>query len=204
MEQKIVVVDYGMGNLHSVLKALKRIGVNCIASSKIEDISKANKIILPGVGHFKKAMENLKKLNLIEILNKKVLEDKTPILGICLGMQLLGNFSEEGNVEGLKWIDAKTIKIKNTGLKIPHMGWNSIFIKKTEKLLKGIENGKNFYFVHSYHVNCNNPQDILTTTNYGIDFASSVKKENILGVQFHPEKSHSAGLKILRNFIENV
>lgn len=206
MEQKIIVVDYGMGNLHSVIKALKRIGVNAIISSNPEELENADKIILPGVGHFKKAIENLKDEGFIEILNKKVLEDKTPILGICLGMQLFSKFSEEGDVEGLGWIDAETkkLKINETNLKIPHMGWNSVEIKKESKLLNGIENDELFYFVHSYNVVCSNSKDILTKTKYGAEFNSAVEKENIFGTQFHPEKSHKAGLKILKNFIENV
>lgn len=196
----IVIIDYGMGNLHSVFKALKRIGAEATISSKLEDIKKADKLILPGVGHFKKGMDNLRKLNIINELNKKVLEEKTPILGICLGMQLLSNFSEEGNVTGLSLIDAETKKLDVKSLKIPHMGWNNLEILKSNILLKDIKNTDLFYFVHSYNVVCSNQQDILSLTSYGQEFISSVQKNNIYGVQFHPEKSHLAGLNILKNF----
>jgi len=196
----IVIVDYGMGNLHSVYKAFKRLNAKVIVSSSPKDIEKADKIVLPGVGHFKKGMEHLRSLKLIPVLNKKVLEEKTPILGICLGIQLFTNHSEEGDVPGLSWIDAGTIKLNNK-LKIPHMGWNSIRIKKQNPLFSGIDSEKQFYFVHSYHVVPKDKSIISTTVNYGIEFVSSIHKENIFGVQFHPEKSHSAGLSLLKNFI---
>jgi imidazole glycerol-phosphate synthase subunit HisH len=199
----LVIIDYGMGNLHSVLKACKRINVQAIVSSDPKEISAAKKIILPGVGHFKKGMENLESLKLIEILNKKVIQEKVPILGICLGMQLFSNHSEEGNVKGLGWIDAKTVKFSSNNLfKIPHIGWNSLDIQKESKLLEEINKDSLFYFVHSYHVKCVNSKDVLSITNYYQNFVSSIKKKNIYGVQFHPEKSHKDGLKILKNFID--
>ena len=146
----IIIVDYGMGNLHSVLKAFKRIGAEVTASKKVSDIEVADKLVLPGVGYFKQGMKNLKKLGLIEVLNKKVVKDKIPILGICLGMQLITNHSEEGNVNGLGWINAKTIKLKlDNKFKVPHMGWNDIIIKKKSNLLEGIKVKEQFYFVHS-------------------------------------------------------
>lgn len=201
----IVIIDYGMGNLHSVLKAFRRIGADVTISSKKEDMVKAEKLILPGVGHFKKGMENLKIRGLIEILNKKVIGEKTPILGICLGMQLFTKFSEEGNVEGLGWIDARTIKF-NLGdkFRVPHMGWNNIKIEKDNKIFSNLDEEDYFYFVHSFHVNCKNKEDILSTTEYGKRFASAIQRNNIIGVQFHPEKSHDAGLKILKNFAEEI
>lgn len=204
MKPKIVIIDYDMGNLNSVLKALKRVGVTAVVSSDAKEIESADKIILPGVGYFKKAMENLSRLNLIQILKKKILEDKTPILGICLGMQLLGKFSEEGGVEGLGLINAKTIRFNFNKPRIPHMGWNSIKIQKFSRILEGVEEDASFYFVHSYHVVCENKKDSLTKTSYGIEFNSAIEKENIFGTQFHPEKSHKIGLKILSNFIKNV
>ena len=207
----IVIIDYGMGNLRSVLKAFKRIKVEPIISSKIEDIERADKLVLPGVGHFKRGMENLKTLGLIEALNKTVLKDKVPILGICLGMQLLTKSSEEGDVPGLGWFDAKTIKLnfnnhnfKNLKYKIPHMGWDTIMIKKPSPIFYGIEKNALFYFVHSYHVVCDNPKDLLSTTNYGCEFVSAIQKNNMFGMQFHPEKSHKNGLKILKNFVEKI
>lgn len=197
----IAIIDYGMGNLHSVFKAFKRVGAEVIISSKIEDIKKADKLVLPGVGHFKRGMENLKNLKLIETLNQKVIKEKTPILGICLGMQLFTKFSEEGNANGLGFFNAQTLKLKPKALRIPHMGWNNMKIKKKHDLFSNIDNKNSFYFVHSYHVYCKNKSDILATTLYGNEFTSAIQKDNIIGVQFHPEKSHSAGLQILKNFI---
>lgn len=203
--QQIVIVDYGMGNLFSVQKKLDRMNVKTIVSSSVSDIEQADKIILPGVGHFEKAMTNLKQMNLVEILNHRVLEQKTPILGICLGMQLMCNESEEGNHEGLKWIDAKVkrFEISDTlRYKIPHTGWNQIETMKESPLMNGLLNGCEFYFVHSYHVVCNNPSDILNMTNYEINFSSAFQKENIFGVQYHPEKSHDSGTKLMENFVK--
>ncbi|MBS3157311.1 imidazole glycerol phosphate synthase subunit HisH [Candidatus Woesearchaeota archaeon] len=201
----IVIIDYGMGNLHSVLKAFRRIGADAIVSSKKEDIAKAEKLVLPGVGHFKRGMENLREMGLIGALNKKVIEEKTPILGICLGMQLFTKFSEEGDAGGLGWIDAKTIKF-NLGdkFRVPHMGWNNIKIEKDNKIFSNLNKEDYFYFVHSFHVNCKNKEDILSITEYGKKFISAIQKENIIGVQFHPEKSHDAGLEILKNFAEET
>ncbi len=199
----IIIVDYGMGNLFSIQKAFKRINVESKITSDSEEIFKANKLLLPGVGHFEKGMENIKKTGMLGLLNKKVLEDKTPILGICLGMQLMTKFSEEGDVEGIGWIDAKTCKFnyyQNKKLKIPHMGWNSVLQKKKSKLFYDISEESLFYFVHSYYVNCERKEDVLATTNYMLEFDSSFEKDNIFATQFHPEKSHQSGLKLLQNF----
>jgi len=204
----IVVIDYGMGNLGSIQNMLKKIGAKGIISSDISDIQKADKLILPGVGAFDNGMENLEKRGLIPVLNEKVLIHKTPILGICLGMQLLSKKSEEGHLPGLGWIEAETIKFKfnenQTRLKIPHMGWNTIKIKKDNPLFTNMYEETRFYFVHSYHVFCHNKQDVLAETHYGFDFVSSLQKDNIFGVQFHPEKSHKFGQQLLKNFVENI
>ena len=198
----IVLVDYGMGNINSVLKALKRIGYKAIASSKKEDIESADMLILPGVGHFKKGMENLRKLDLIEILNKKVIKGKTPILGICLGMQLLTSYSEEGRMAGLGWIKGNTVKFKlSKEFKIPHIGWNNIEVEKENPIFS--EKSDQFYFAHSFHVVPENEENVLLTTYYGERFVSGIWKENILGVQFHPEKSQERGLEIIKKFIES-
>ena len=204
----IVIVDYGMGNLRSILNKLQRIDAEAIISSEVEDIEKAEKLILPGVGSFAAGMDNLEKYNLIPILTKKVIEEKVPILGICLGMQLLSRRSEEGNADGLGWIDAETKQFEfernNIKLKIPHMGWNSIDIRRDSALLKGMPTNSTFYFVHSYHVCCNGTDSVVATTNYGYDFTSVIEKENVFGTQFHPEKSHKSGVRLLKNFVECV
>jgi imidazole glycerol-phosphate synthase subunit HisH len=202
----IVIVDFKMGNLGSIANIIKKIGYDSIISSDVETIKKATKIILPGVGAFDKAMGNLKSMELIDVLNEKVLTEKTPILGICLGMQLLTRKSEEGNVSGLEWIEADTIKFRfdenRRDLKIPHMGWNEITISHKHPLFDDMYENSRFYFVHSYHAVCDNKDSLLTQTFYGYEFASCIIKNNIMGVQFHPEKSHKFGMKLIKNFIE--
>lgn len=201
----VVIINYGMGNLNSVYRKLSRIGINATISSKPEDIQKADKLILPGVGHFQKAIGNLKSLGLWGILNYEVLSNKKPILGICLGMQLMAKYSEEGNAIGLGWLDASVVRFKvddKLKYKIPHTGWNQIIKKKESSLMCGIPELSEFYFVHSYHMNCNNKVDILNETEYEYKFVSAVEKENIFGVQYHPEKSHNIGDTLLKNFIK--
>ncbi len=195
----IVVVDYGMGNLRSVQKAVIRIGLNCVISREVDVIRQANKIILPGVGHFRQGMENLQKYELQKILNERVIDKKVPILGICLGMQLMTDYSEEGDCQGLGWIKAVTKKFVLKKLKIPHIGWNTLLIKKKSKLFDQVDDKNEFYFVHSYFVKCQNPNEVICQTNYGIDFDSGFAKENIFGYQFHPEKSLHSGLILLKN-----
>lgn len=205
MSTKIVILDYGMGNLHSVYKKIHKMDVNVIVTNNPKDILIADKLILPGVGHFKMAMENLLRLDLIEPLIEVVIEKKKPILGICLGMQLFANSSEEGNVSGLGWIDAEVtqFKIQNTlKYKIPHTGWNQIQIQKESLLMKNIPDNSEFYFVHSYHYQLKNMQDSLNETDFEYTFTSAIEKENIFGVQYHPEKSHDVGELLLKNFVE--
>lgn len=202
----LTIIDYGMGNLGSIDNMIKRIGYNCNITSDINKIETAEKIILPGVGHFDKAMKNIVDLGLLDIIRKKALVDKTPILGICLGMQLMCKHSEEGNRTGLSLIDGVVKRFsfdEYTNLKIPHMGWNLVKVKKSSPILLNMFEDARFYFVHSYHVVCDRQNDILTTTSYGYDFTSSFLKDNIFGVQFHPEKSHKFGMLLLKNFIEN-
>jgi glutamine amidotransferase len=200
----ITIIDYGMGNLGSISNMLKRIGAQSMFTSASEEISGAEKIILPGVGHFDRAMENLDKLGLIETIKNKVLNDKTPILGICLGMQLMCMSSEEGTRQGLGLIDAvvKRFRFSHNNLKIPHMGWNIASPKKDSNLFINNQIDTRFYFVHSYYVVCNETNDTLTTTNHGFEFISSFEHNNIIGVQFHPEKSHRFGMELLKNFVE--
>lgn len=204
----LVVVDYGMGNNGSIINMLRKIGAEAVISSNREDVKKADKIILPGVGAFDNGMKNLNKLELVPVLNEKVIGNKIPILGICLGMQLFTKTSDEGILPGLGWIDAQTVKFKfsenHKNLKIPHMGWNTISIKKQSSLFNDMCPESRFYFVHSYHVICNDEGDRLTTTMHGYEFVSAIQRENIIGVQFHPEKSHKFGMKLLRHFVENI
>jgi glutamine amidotransferase len=202
----ITIIDIGMGNLGSIVNMLEKIKVKAVISSDENDIFKAEKLILPGVGSFDNAMKNLNDMHLISILNSRVNEDKIPILGICLGIQLFTKRSEEGVLPGLGWIDATTVKfnfsVENVQLKVPHMGWNTVNPKHDSSLFCGLLNESRFYFVHSYHIICNNTQDILSTTHYGYDFVSSIQSGNIYGTQFHPEKSHKFGMKVLQNFAE--
>jgi imidazole glycerol-phosphate synthase subunit HisH len=197
----ITIIDYGMGNLGSIENMIKKIGVETEITNDIEVIGRAEKIILPGVGAFDKAMENLQLLNLINVLNNKALVDKVPLLGICLGMQLLAKSSSEGKKKGLGWIDAQVLKFDiDASYKVPHMGWNITVQKKESDLFSNMYKNPRFYYVHSYYFACNNIEDRLTETNYGGEFTSSVNKGNIYGVQFHPEKSHKFGMKLLENF----
>lgn len=198
----IVIIDYKTGNVGSILNMLKKIGCDAKISEDIATIKNAEKLILPGVGAFDSGMQNLLDAGLIPMIEDKVKNQNVPILGICLGMQLFMNDSEEGKLNGLGWIQGsvKKFQFENSEMKIPHMGWNTIEIKKEDTLLKDLPKETRFYFVHSYHVVCNNEVDILATTNYGYDFDSIIRKENIWGVQFHPEKSHRFGMQLLKNF----
>lgn len=200
----LVIIDYGMGNLGSIKNIIKKIGSDATISNDKQTILNATKLILPGVGNFKEAMINLQKLELISILNQKVLVDKTPILGICLGMQLMTSFSEEGQSNGLNWISAKTTKFnfESDKIKVPHMGWNEISIEKESPFNQNFEKNARFYFVHSYFVTCDNNSDILHATNYFKKFTSAFNRGNIYGVQYHPEKSHSYGFQLIKNFID--
>jgi imidazole glycerol-phosphate synthase subunit HisH len=204
MPQKLVIVNYGMGNLNSVKKAFARLKITATISSNPKDIAICDKIVLPGVGHFGRAMKNLEEMNLLEVLNEVVLVKKKTILGICLGMELMAKSSEEGNVAGLSWFDAEMVRFQISDKlrhKVPHTGWNHVSIEKESKLMKGINNLSEFYFVHSFHLRTKQLTDILSNTNYEYDFPSAIEKENLFGVQYHPEKSHDVGLKLLENFL---
>ncbi len=201
----IAIIDYKTGNLGSIQNMLKKIRVESVITSSAEEIAKATKLIIPGVGSFDQGMNNLHELGLTEILNRRAIEEKIPVLGICLGMQLMTKRSEEGKIPGLCWIDANTIRFcfsDTVEYKTPHMGWNFINQHKKSRLLTDMYPNARFYFVHSFFVSPNEPSDILTTTTYETEFTSSFEKGNILGVQFHPEKSHKFGMKILKNFAE--
>jgi len=204
----IIVIDYEMGNIGSIINMIKKTGGEAVLSSDLARIETAEKLILPGVGSFDTGMQNLDKLGLVDVLRRRVVREKVPILGICLGMQLLSEKSEEGVLPGLGFISGQTVKFKfdnvNANLRIPHMGWNSVNIKKESPLFYEMYENPIFYFVHSYHIVCNNAEDVLTTTNYGYEFTSSLQRVNILGTQFHPEKSHKYGLRLMKNFVEQV
>lgn len=182
---------------------LKKIGVDAEISSDIKKIKQADKLILPGVGSFDYGMANLQKSGLIPVLNEKVLRQKTPILGICLGMQLMTKKSEEGVRHGFGWIDAETTRFRSDGpmegKKVPHMGWNTVSVRKENCLISNKDDPR-FYFVHSYHVECYDKEDVLAVTSYGAEFVSAFKRENIIGMQFHPEKSHKFGMEVMSKF----
>jgi glutamine amidotransferase len=199
----IAILDYGIGNLKSIHNMFKKVRVESVITSDIELINRADKYILPGVGSFDHGITSLRKAGFFEALTKEVLENHKPILGICLGMQLLTNSSEEGKEKGLGWIDASTVKfdLEDKSLSIPHMGWNKIYPANTNDIFKNFKDNR-FYFVHSYHVVCNDVNKSLATCVYGKSFTCSINKNNIYGVQFHPEKSHKFGMQLLKNFGE--
>ena len=198
----ITIINYGMGNIASIANMLKYIGVKTVISSDPDTINQAQRIILPGVGSFDQAINNICNIDgLKEVLDHKAKIQKIPVLGICLGMQLLTNYSEEGKLKGFQWIPATTKKFHfSQNLKIPHMGWNSVSISKEDKILKGLSQNKKYYFVHSYYVEVRHRRNSLMESNYGIKFDSGINEENIYGFQFHPEKSHRYGLELLSNF----
>jgi len=213
----IVIIDYGSGNIRSVYNAIKKVSTlskrKIIVSSEIDDVKKATHIILPGVGSFESCVNGLKKTSLLSILREKVFEEKVPFLGICVGMQMLATKSyEKGVFNGLNWIkgEVKKIDVKNTKLKIPHMGWNTIRFKKEtrfiKKLLEKIKYNKekevSAYFVHSYNFMIKDESEKILTSNYGKEITAMVARKNIIGTQFHPEKSHNFGLAFLETFLE--
>lgn len=208
LKLKIVVIDYQLGNINSIINMLKKIGIDAIHSASVDVIQKADKLILPGVGAFDHGMKSLQESGLIQILNDEVLVKKKPILGICLGMQLLLNESEEGILKGLGWIDGKSTRFafekEHHHLRVPHMGWNVVkFSEDVPFMKKDLDEEKRYYFVHSYHAVCQNKNDVIGTSFHGYEFPAIIGRGNILGAQFHPEKSHQYGMQFLKNFIES-
>ena len=200
----ISIIDYGFGNVRSLQNSLSYLGYDSVVTSDKEVISKSEKLFLPGVGAFGDAMNSLRKCDLIDLLNNEVLVKGKPIFGICLGMQLMAKSSlEHGNHDGLGWIDSEIIRIPNsTNLKIPHVGWNEIVIEESDPVFFGLpKNSLDFYFVHSFYMKCNVRNDISSTVKYGAELTSSIRKENIVATQFHPEKSQDNGLKLLENWL---
>lgn len=203
----LCIVDYGVGNLASIKNMLKKIGVDAEISGNDIDINAADKLILPGVGAFDTCVEKLQQSGLQELLNRRALSDKIPVLGICVGMQLLLSGSEEGTLPGLGWISGKNVKFNQekmpAGMKIPHMGWTDVIAAKSSRLLDPLYDEPRYYFVHSYHAQLERESDALLYAEYGYNYVAALEKENILGVQFHPEKSHKFGMQLLENFVKN-
>ena len=198
------IINYGLGNLGSIQNMLKVIGEKSIISANVEELNKCDRYILPGVGAFDAGMTKLIERDLVDYIKYKAVDEHKPLLGICLGMQLLGRKSEEGSQEGLELIPFENIRfrLENSVLKVPHMGWDIVEFKQESPLLKNLEGTQRYYFVHSYHALCDSPQNILMTCDYGYEFAAAVVKDNIMGVQFHPEKSHDFGMALLNNFVK--
>lgn len=202
----IAIINYGSGNIQAIGNIYSRLNIPFIIASKSGDLAKATKIILPGVGSFDQAINDLKRSGLRQALDEHVLHNKKPVLGICVGMQLLADDSEEGVIKGLGWIDGSVKKFDhssfNQATHLPHMGWNNVEPVKNNQLFNDIKPGSRYYFLHSYYFSCNRQEDVLAVTDYGEYFASAVNSENIYGVQFHPEKSHQAGIQLLKNFAD--
>lgn len=202
----IVIVDYDMGNVGSIANMLRRIGAPAEISADPERIAAASKLILPGVGAFDTGMANLARSGLLPLLSEKVVEQGTPVLGICLGMELLARDSEEGSCSGLGWIQGRIVRFRfpegREDLNVPHMGWNAVRPSGGSVLLRDLPEDPRFYFVHSYHFVCDRVEDAAGWTSYGYDFASVVERGHIMGTQFHPEKSHRFGMALLRNFAD--
>ncbi len=202
----IGIIDYGSGNIHAIATIYKNLNIEYQVLRNPKDLRKANKLILPGVGAFDATMQQLIDSGLKEELNKLVLEKKVPILGICVGLQVMGLGSEEGKLPGLGWIPGKVKKFDESKIKIkpklPHMGWNVIKDLRKHPLFKDIDSDFGFYFVHSFYFECKNHENILSTSNYGCEFTSSIYDNHIIGTQFHPEKSHGNGVQLLKNFSE--
>jgi len=197
----VAIIDYNSGNVDSVIKAIKFFNKTVILTNNKKEVENSKRIILPGQGSFHFGIQELKKLDLIDLLKYRVLKEKVPILGICLGMQL---FAEEGfekqRTTGLSFIEGSVKKIPSS-LKLPHIGWNELNFLKKDPLFDGIDNNKDFYFVHSYYFESSNLNDKLAITNYDFDFPSIIRKDNVIGLQFHPEKSLKNGLKLINNFL---
>jgi glutamine amidotransferase len=200
----ITLIDYGVGNIFAFQNVYKRLNIPTKIAKTQEDLLDAKKLILPGVGSFDYAMEQLNASGMRAKLDELVLEKKIPVIGICVGMQMMGNRSDEGKLEGLKWIDSEILKFDESLIqqrtKLPHMGWNDVAPVNNHPLFIGLEKEAIFYFLHSFYFRCKNETESIAVSNYGISFSSAVHRENIYGIQFHPEKSHQYGEKLLHNF----
>jgi glutamine amidotransferase len=200
----ITIIDYGLGNIRAFVNVFERLNVGTRVARSPEDLRGASRLILPGVGAFDYAMTRLNQSGMRDTVEKLVMADKVPVLGICVGMQMLARNSEEGSLPGLGWIDASVKKFDAAKIPfkthLPHMGWNTISPFRENALLDGLEDGSRFYFLHSYYFVCDREEDGIATTSYGITFTSAINRGNISGIQFHPEKSHQNGIRVLYNF----
>lgn len=200
----ITIIDYGVGNIFAFQNVYKRLDIPTKIAKTAKDLEGAQKLILPGVGHFDYAMSQLNNSGMREELDKLVLINKIPVIGICVGMQMMGNKSDEGELEGLRWIDADVKKFDETTIhhrtRLPHMGWNDVMLVKSHPLFIGLEEEAIFYFLHSYYFECKDQNDIVAKSDYGISFTSAANHNNVYGIQFHPEKSHHYGELLLQNF----
>lgn len=200
----ITIINYGSGNIRAIGNIYDKLSINYKIASSPKEVEGAQKIFLPGVGAFDETISMLDKTGFREVLDKEVLQNRVPVIGICVGMQILAESSEEGVLPGLGYIKGKVKRIDESLLtqkpKLPHLGWNSIEIKRKNPLLNGVDEEFGFYFLHTYYFECENDSDILATTNYGTSFASAVNHNNVYGIQFHPEKSHNNGVTLLKNF----
>jgi glutamine amidotransferase len=204
-ESPVTIVDYGMGNLGSIANMFKKLGAAAVVARGAEEVAAAQRLVLPGVGSFDTGMRHLGDAGLREVLDQKATHERVPTLGICLGMQLLTHRSDEGELAGLGWIDGEVRRLTVNGavpaLRLPHMGWNTVDMVRTDGLYAGMTGEVRFYFVHSYGVSCRSQDDVLSTTTYGETFVSALRHGNIFGTQFHPEKSHRFGMQLLKNFL---
>jgi glutamine amidotransferase len=200
----ITIVNYGLGNISAFANVYKRLNIPITVATQKVELQGATKIILPGVGAFDHAMTLLNKSGMREMLDELVLVKNIPVIGICVGMQILAKSSDEGVLSGLGWIDGEVKKFDSTLImhktRLPHMGWNTITPINSSNLLLGFNENSRFYFLHSYYFHCNDKRNEIATTQYGLNYSSAVQKENIFGVQFHPEKSHVNGIQLLNNF----
>jgi glutamine amidotransferase len=200
----ITIIDYGVGNIFAFQNVYKRLDIPTKIAKSSQDLIDAEKLVLPGVGSFDYAMNQLNISGMREKLDELVLVKKIPVIGICVGLQIMGNRSDEGELDGLNWIDSEILKFDerliNQRTKLPHMGWNDVIPVKNHPLFIGLEEEAIFYFLHSFYFKCNNPEESIAVSDYGISFSSAVNRENIFGIQFHPEKSHQFGEKLLHNF----
>lgn len=200
----ITLIDYGVGNIFAFQNVYKRLNIPIKIAKSSDDLLESEKLILPGVGSFDYAMNRLNSSGMRETLDELVIEKKVPVLGICVGMQMMGNRSDEGKADGLKWIDSEILKFDENLIqqrtKLPHMGWNDVIPVNNHPLFRGLEKDAIFYFLHSFYFKCNNPTDSIACSEYGISFSSAVNRDNVYGIQFHPEKSHLYGEKLLYNF----